>query len=449
MTPLDRRQPPPPRPRTPFHFPAFESHRLDSGLVVLACRAPELPMVCLHLVGHGGADVEPSALPGLATLHAELLDEGTSRRDATTLARAGEVLGGGLQSGASFNDAALEMLGLARNLGTGLELLAECWLDPIFPEAEIERLRHEQLADLLRRQSQPGSLADDVFQAALYGDATYGRPLLGTAAALEQISRADLIDFHRRRLALGNSALVAVGAFDLDELLTTCTRLFGGATAPHKHDLPRIAPRPRSGLELHVVDRPGSSQTQLIVGQVALPRRNPDFPALVLLNSIFGGKFSSRINLNLRERHGITYGANSSIAQRRAPGPFQIKTAVASESVGRALHELIFELRRLLAEEIPEVERIDAQDYLIGAFASSVQTVYEVSHRLAALFTFGLPVDLFKTYPESIRNIDSATLLEVGRRYLDPERLVVVAVGEAEKLVPQLEDFGPVEVHAA
>ena len=194
------------------------------------------------------------------------------------------------------------------------------------------------------------------------------------------------------------------------------------------------------------MDKPGAAQSEIRIGHAGVPRTSKDYYPLQVMNALLGGQFTSRINLNLRERHGYTYGAHSSFAGRRGPGPFQVSTAVANDVVGAATAETLFELRRLQEEPVGEEELADAVRYLEGVFPYTLQTVESVAQRLAQLAVFGLPDDHFDRYPAELRAVDAAAVQEMARRHLRPEACTVVAVGPAETLLAQLERFGPATV---
>lgn len=446
---LDRRTAPASAERRTFRFPSFERHVLGNGFQVYCCHRPEFPLVCLEAMAYAGSDHDPPELRGLATLHAELIDDGTERRDALAIAREIEMLGGGLQTVATWNAASAELVTLADQLPRALDILADCWLMPTFQLPELERVRREVATDLLHRRSLPAQLADDRFVREVYGESVYGKPVMGTPEGIAAVTREDLVTFHQRHLRSRASALAVVGDFRQDELLLQVNELFGSRPDEPRWPSPEIVPRALDGLEIHLVDRPSSRQAQLQVGQAVVPRRHEDFPALMLLNLVLGGKFTSRINLNLRERHGFTYGANSFMVQRRGPGPFLVRTAVSSENAGAAVEQILFEIGRICSEPIEEKELREAQDYLIGVFPSTVQTSHDVLQRLEALFLHELPDHHFQYFPEMMGDLTAAELLAAAQRRLHPGRMVVAVVGAADVVLPQLEKLGPVTVHSA
>lgn len=448
--PVDRSGPPPPGPERPFRFPAFTRHRLANGLSVLLAPRPGTPLVTLELlVPGGGTACDPAQAPGLAGMVAALVDEGTATRSALEIAAQVERLGGQLATGARWDSAYLLMQAQERHLGPGLGLLAELAASPAFQAKELERLRRLRLTELLRRRDLPAALADERFAWAIYGDSTYGRPPLGTEASLGALDRDQVVGFFRRGYAPSGAILVAAGDFDPQRFLEAADAVLGGIPPGDPPALPEVTAPQSPGLRVHVVDRPGAPQCALRLGHASLPRRHPDFTRLKVMSSLLGGKFTSRLTLNLRERHGYTYGVYSVLAGRLGPGPFYVTTDVAVPVAGAAVRETLRELRRLREEPVDEAELADTRSYLVGAFPSTVQTTYDLVLRLENLGLYGLPDDHYRRYLAEVAEVSREDVLRVAREHLRPDEMAVVAVGPAAELVPQLEDLGPLEVVSA
>ncbi|MCB1034007.1 MAG: insulinase family protein, partial [Acidobacteria bacterium] len=375
-----------------------------------------------------------------------MLDEGSDRRSATEIAAAMERLGGRLSTSAGWNSTYLSASLLSQDLATGLELMAELTLSPSFPEQELERLRRERLAELLQEREDSRTLASRRFAEVVFQGTPYQHPLEGDEESVATITRQEMAGFYRRYLLAGGSFLVAVGDLDPEELAEQARSLLGSAFAAPRPELPSFDVRPLETLEVHVVDRPGAAQTELFLGHDCLRRRDPDFLPLMVTNSILGGKFTSRINLNLRERHGYTYGAHSQVIGRLGPGQFLISAAVGTEVTGAAVRETVKEIRRIQEELVTEEELADTKSYLRGIFAQQLQTVDDLAFRLGTLALYELPDDYYDHYHDEIGRTDREQVREMARRYFHPERMALVAVGPASQLVPQLEDLGPVVV---
>lgn len=445
--PVDRSAPPPPSAAHPFRFPHFLRARLPNGLAVVASRLAGLPLVSMELIAPAGAQYESADTAGTATLTAGLLDEGTARRSSLEIAATAERLGGYLITGADWDVGYLSTGLLASHRREGLDLLAEIATAPTFPANEVERLRGMRTSEILRRRQDPGALADDRFQSEVYRGSIYAQPLYGTEESVARLERASLMSFYRGHYGFDGSTLIAVGDFDPEDLLREAEAAFGTAGPPGPAPArPEIRPLPLEGLRVHLVDRPGAAQTELRLGHVGVPRTHPDYIPLLVLNTLLGGKFTSRINLNLRERHGYTYGASSRFSSRQGPGPFTVAAAVETAATAAAAREVLYEMRRVREALVEPEELTETAGYIIGVFPYSLQTVGDITRRLETISVFGLPDDHYDHYLERIAAVTREDLLEVARRHLDPERIAVVAVGPAEILEPQFEGLGPVTV---
>lgn len=446
---VDRSRPPTATASPPFHFPRFLHQRLLPGLDLYAARVPRAPMASVELILPRGAHSDPPGLRGLASLTADLLDEGSQRRSGPELAAWVERLGGSLAASADWDASYVACTLLAEHVPQALALLAEVALSPSMPEPEVERLRRRRLAELLRRRSSPAALAEERFSWALYGPGPYGYPLIGAEEDLKLIQRAAAVSFYEAALHRGGATLVAAGDLEPEAIATAVRDLLGDWPEESPAPPPPVVPCEASGIAVHVVDRKQAAQTELRIGHPGPPRNHPDRVPLSVMNSLLGGKFISRINLNLRERHGYTYGAHSSFSNRLGPGPFQVAAAVSTDATGAAVRETLGELHRLQDEPPAEDELADVVRYLAGVFPYTLQTVESVAQRLSQLAVFGLADDYFDRYLAELPQVTPESIREVARRHLRPDASAVVAVGPADVLVPQLEPFGPVKVWAA
>ncbi len=450
--PLDRAQAPAPGPVRPFRFPEVQRSALDNGLNVLAARHGRLPVVTAALVLEGGAAGDPPAKAGLAYLVAGALDAGTRRRSADQLAWELERLGVEFEADPRWDGVILSIVAPRDRLEPALDLFAEIVREPAFRVEEIERLRAEQLADILQRQKEPRALAADMAARFIFGrDVPYARPLIGTSASVRDLGPADVEAFYRGWYAPGGAALLLVGDIDAADARALADKRFGDWSG-------RPQPRPEfqvtRGVEratIFVVDRPGSVQSEIRVGDVGLERGHADYFPVQVMNSLLGGAFTSRLNMSLRERHGFTYGIRSGFAFRRRPGPFLINTAVATDVTARAVEETLREVNRLREEAPPADEVAAARDYLAGTLPLELQTTEQLAGRLADLVIYDLPDDYFGRYRERILAVTPEEVQRVARAHLRPERLAIVIVGDAAAIVPGLEQLGmgPVQVHSA
>jgi zinc protease len=454
ITHVDRTAPPPPGELRAFRFPTFLRQTLPGGLTVYAARLAGVPLVSLDLVLRAGGQhdpappVSPVSKAGLATFTASLIDEGSARRDSLEIAAWVERLGGYLYSAADWDSGYVAAALLAEHIEAGLDLLAEIALTPTFPDKEIERIRKQRAAELLRRGYDPSSQADDRLNELIYAGTPYAAPLLGREDSLEALVRDDVVSFYESHYSLAGATVIAVGDLDPEELIRSVERTLaprpGQEPAPSG---PEIRPAPLAGVTIDIIDRPGASQTELRLGHAGVKRRDPDFLALTVLNMLLGGKFTSRINLNLRERHGYTYGASSRFTGRLGPGPFIVDAAVSTASTGAAAREVLGELRRIREELVEPHEMDETVSYIMGVYPYTLQTIGDVAKRLEVLAVYGLPDDHYDAYTERLAAATREQLLEAAQRHIDPERIAIVAVGPADDLVPQFEGVGEVTVH--
>lgn len=456
---LDRTRPPEPGPMRALSFPDFERFRLANGLDALICPQPRLPLVVTELLTPAGAVLDPTGLPGLAQMTADLVQEGTESRTGEEISRLVEGLGGGFATGATW-DIAFQWLQVgSEHLTTVFDLMTEMAAAPTFPEEEIERLASRWQASFLRRRDQPAAQANLWLGRAIYGRGEpYGQSAYGFEDTVEAIGRDAIADFFRRYHDPARGALVVVGDVDTASLLPRLEETFGrlptastdapapgGALGPNEERALRIEPRPGPP-RAYVVDRPGATQTELRLGHASVPRKHPDFHALLVLNALLGGKFTSRLNLNLRERRGFTYGVHSGFSRRLGPGPFTISSAVSTAAVGESVGEVLKEVQRLRDEPPGQEELTDSIRYLVGTFPTTLQTLHGIAVRLERMATFGFPNDFYDAYPGNLAELTPDDIQRASREHLHPERMAVVAVGPREELVPQLEEHLPVEV---
>lgn len=444
---LDRSRPPRTGPAKATHLPEFHTLNLDTGLTVIAARYPRAPLMSLHLVTRAGAIEDPPEHPGLASFVAALLDDGAGERSGPELAALVERLGGSLTAAGDW-DAAYVSLGLlASESEIGLELLSSIARKPLFPADEIELNRGRRVAELTRRQNRPGNLAEDTLMALLYPESAYATPLLGTLGSLRTLTDEDIRSFHRERYLPSETILIAIGDLDSESITEKAAKAFADWKQEGAAETSTLELRPRDrASEVFLVDRPQAAQTELRIGAPDVPANHPDRAALRLLNAALGGRFSSRLNLNLRERHGFTYGAFSRFAERLGPGPFIVSTAVANEVAAAATREVLVELTRICSEPLEEGELDESRDYLIGSFPYALQTIDGFAARLNNLALHRFPLDYYAHYAEHLKLLTTADLLTVAADHLDPESMAMVAVGPAKTIAPQFEEQG-FEVH--
>lgn len=439
--------PPEPGPLRPFHLPDLESDELASGLRIRSMARREIPLVSGCLVLDAGEATVPTESAGLAVLTGDSLTGGTERRSAVELAEALEGLGVNLRVSTGWDATTVGFTALADRLDRTMELLSEIVRTPTFPEDEVDRVRRQRLAAIQQRRMDPGQLAADELERTLFPPGhPYRRPLSGELESVATLDRAAASDYARRRYRPDRSGFVLVGDLSSGQILDKAERhLLGwsgsGETPP---DLPEVAlPSPRP---IRLVHREGAVQSEIRIGHPG-PRRGLDGEAeLQVANAILGGSFTSRLNLNLREKHGFTYGVRSGFARRRQGGTFSVGTSVQTDVTVRALEETFFELRRFVAQGPTDEEVAQARDYLAGVFPLRMETAAQLATRLAELVIYDLPLDYHHRYRDRIRSVSTEGVHRAAREAVAPEAAAIVVVGDARELESPLRALGLGEV---
>ncbi len=433
-----------------FVPPAVERHRLSNGLPVLFVAKPGVPLAQVDLLVRTGS-ADDGALDGLAGFAADLMDEGAGDLDALALADAVDFLGVDLGVDADVHSVRVRLHAPLSKLDPALGLMADVALRPAFSEADLERVRTSRLTALEQRRDEARAIASVAFARAVFGrDHPYGRLGDGEPATVGAISRADLVAFHDRALRPGNAALVVVGAVTWPEVADRLEAAFGAEAWPARPVEPRrpVAEAAQVGPRaVTFVDKPGAAQSVVRIGRVGAARSTPDYAALEVLNTILGGSFTSRLNQNLRERNGYSYGAGSGFDYRPVAGPFVASSDVQTDVTAPALTEFFRELSGIAAP-VPADELAKARDNRALSFPSPFATVRGTAAMVGALWLDDLPDDAYARYAADVRAVTAADLARVARRYVDPDRVAVVVVGDWSVVGDAVRalDLGPVEV---
>jgi zinc protease len=440
---LDRSRPPEPSEIRPHEFPAVVRRRLSNSLSFLHARSGDLPLVTVRAVLDAGAATERAGQEGLARLTTEALEGGTAARSGADLAWAMESIGAQLETLTTWDAAHVAFTTSASRLEQALDLLAEVVRTPAFPDGEVERVRGEQLAEMMRRSTDPRALADDSAARFIYADgATFSRTVLGLEERVGSFTADDVRAFHAHRFVPGRAAIIVVGDVSADEAEAQVQRAFGDWSGIVEPTIPSDTSPRHDRTTIHLVDRPGAVQSELRIGHVGLPRDTADYYPLQVMNAILGGAFVSRLNLNLREEHGFTYGVRSGFAFRKAPGPFVIQTAVESDVTVRAIEETLKELDTLVEEGVTDEEVRNARDFLAGVMPLDMQTTDQLAARISELHTYDLPVNYFETARDRLRSVTADEVNRVAKLRLQLDRLVITVVGNAGAVAEGLRGLG-------
>ena len=441
---------PEPGPPRPYSFPQFERRHLGNGMTLIVAPTHKLPVVSVIAVIEAGAVCDPVGREGLAALTAAMLPEGTASMDGETLALRFERLGASVTTSADWDVATAGLTVTRSHLESALVLFADMLTAPSFPSRELERLKAERMAELLQLRTEPRGLADEMTARFVYApESRYARPEGGTPTSVAAIEARDVGELYSARYRAGGTTLVVAGDVSVEEATKLAKDAFrgwsGGAPSRvHVVDAPTAAPR-----GVHIIAKPDAPQSELRVAHVGIPRLHPDYFRVVVMNAVLGGLFSSRINLNLRERNAFTYGAHSEFEWRRGAGPFVVSTAVASDVTAAAAREIFSEIDRIRAEPIGDDELTLATSYLSGVFPIRYETTTAIATAIANLVLYGLADDYFDSYRSKIQSVTAKDVLEAARRHLDPGRLRLTVVGDPATIRGPLEELaaGTVTVH--
>ena len=436
--------PPPPGPLRPMQFPPFREARFANGLEMILVENHELPIVSVSLAMPAGARHEPAGREGLVGLVAELLTKGTTTRTADQIAAEIEGVGGSLSASAGDDFFTVSVTVLTDHLDLGLGLMSDVLLNATFPEDEVELARTRVLSSLQLEKADPGALASKFFSRTLYGDHPYGRSPSDTS--IRALTREEIQRFAATWLKPRGALLVVAGDLSLSDARSRVERYLGRWTgAPPAAAAPASPPaaRPTSILLVH---RPGSAQSNIAVGNLALTATDPLHFSATVANKILGGGADSRLFLILREQKSWTYGAGSGLSRRRDIGHFSASTEVRTAVTDSALTELLTQLSRMRSEAVADSELVAAKGYLVGSFPLSIETPQQVAGQASSVKLLGLPDDYLRTYRDRLAAVTAADVMAAARRVIRPDSAVIVVVGDGTAVYERLTAIAPVRM---
>jgi zinc protease len=436
---------PKPKPDPKLTLPRIQRRKLSNGLEVLIVEQHELPVVTLNLVIKSGAAADPLDRPGLATLTADMLDEGTKTRTSLDISNQLSAIGARLFTSASWDSSDVRLLTLTRHLDAALDIFADVLLNPAFPDTDLKRLRSARLVTLQQRRDNANNIADSVYASLLYGRShPYGHPQIGDEKSVAATTNQDVQSFYQNFYRPNNAALIVAGDVTPATIMPKLEQALSAWKAGNIPVVNADAPAPDVGkTTIYLVDRPGAAQSVIEIGHVGVARSTPDYFPLLVMNSILGGQFVSRVNLNLREDKGYTYVARTTFDYRRGAGPFTasagVQTAVTKESVVEFMREL-----RGIRGEIPVTQKeLDYQKQaIIRGFPRGFETPEQIANRLTAVVLYNLPDDYFNSYIPRVQSVTLADVQRVAAKYLDPTRMTILVVGDRKTIEPGLRSLG-------
>lgn len=439
---------PPPAPLT---VPAVRSLALANGVQLRVVEHHELPLVQVLLQVTGGSRLDGAAA-GLASFMANMLDEGAGTRDALALQSDLALLGASLSTSADWDRITVSLKVPARSLAPALDLMADVVLRPTFASSEVRRQRDLRLTSLLQRRDSPNALADLAFNQVLYpATHPYHRSPIGDSISVASFDSAQVRGFYERVMQPGRATIYVVGDVSEAQVRELFGQRFGSWRAAVPAANPPAAPpavATPSASRVYLIDKPEAAQSVIVIGWPGVERTTPDYAALTVMNTLLGGSFTSRLNMNLRETKGYTYGAGSGFAYRVMPGPFTASASVRTNVTDSSLVEFFRELRLVRDSLVPPDELARAKAYVELRLPGNLETTSQVASQMASLALYGLTLDELPRFAAQVRAVTPADVRRVAQRYLTPDRAVIVVVGDLAKVRQPIErlDLGPITV---
>jgi zinc protease len=427
------------------NLPKAKEATLSNGLRVVLLESHRVPTFTMQMVILSGGLSDPADYHGLATFTAALLREGTATRKSKDIAEQMDTLGATLNSVSGLSSFFSNVLtsGLIENFDPALDVFADVIRNPKFPEEEVVKYKQRQISQLQFQRSLPQFLAAERFQRAIYGEHPAGL-LVPPVESLKRATSADLARFHATYYRPNNAMLLIAGDTSLKEIIPKLEKAFGGW---QKADVPqtKIPSAPEQGAtRIHLIDRPGSVQTVLVLGNLGIERTSEDYLSILVMNQILGGGPAARLFLNLREDKGYTYGAYSNFSGSKFRGPIISNSEVRTDVTEGAMKEFMYELKRLRDEKVTPVELENAKRAIVGGFALSLEQPQALLQNIITQKLYDLPANYWDTYPQKVMAITADDVQRVAQKYIDLGHLQIVAVGDASKTRAVLAKFGTV-----
>jgi zinc protease len=447
---LDRSKQPVPAPEPAFNPPSIQRSKLSNGVEIFLVEDHKLPLVQINMVFQSGWAEDPVDRPGAASLTAELLDEGTKTRTALQISEEAKGLGASLGTGSSFDGSSVRLNVLKKTLDQGLDLMSDVLLNPTFPAEELERQRKIYLGRIQQEAKDPTVSAFKLFLRTLYGPVhPYGQPYTGsgTQASIQAIQRNHLLQYYNEHYVPNNAALAIAGDITMQEVISKFEKQFvqWKPGKPSRNTIP--PPEQIKKIKIYLVDKPVAAQSVVVVGNPALQRNNPDFVALDVMNNILGGQFQSRINLNLREEKGYTYGAGSFVMTTRGIGPFVSYASVQTPNTKESIVELLKEIKEIQGiRPVTSTELQDSKDNIIKGIPQNFQSYSSIAGQLGQIFIYGLPEDEWTRYIQEVNTVTIDEATQAARKYLHPDALLIVVVGDRKQVEPGIRELNLGEI---
>jgi predicted Zn-dependent peptidase len=441
----------PPKPGTPpaLKLPPIQKLKLANGLPVWLVEQHEVPLVQVNAIVRAGSGADPAGKSGVANMTANMLDEGAGEKSALDLADAIEFVGAALGTSSTFDYSAVRLSVPVAKLADALPLMADVVMRPTFPANELERLRKERLTRLLQARDDPAAIMEIAFPRIVFGEKhRYGTAAGGGTAEVKAMTVDDLRAFHQTYFRPENATLLVVGDVSAAVVMPLIERSFGSwkgsgpaVAVPKIPEAPQLTKR-----QIYIVDKPGAAQSQIRIGWVGVPRSTPDYPTIQVLNTVLGGSFTSRLNMNLRETHGYSYGAGSGFEERISPGSFSAQAGVQTDKTAEALKEFFNELTAI-RKPIPGDELDKAKNYVALGFPAEFESTGDLAQKMEEQVVHTLPDEYFPGYIRSVMQVTGPGVEKAAGRYIQPDKFAVVIVGDRKVIESGVRalNLGPIE----
>lgn len=424
-------------------LPPFKKVRLGNGLTFILMEQHEVPIISFNFIVKSGSAADQAGKEGTASATAALLRKGTKSRTADQISNELDFVGGQLEVDATFDYSNGTAEFVKKDIAKGLDLLADVLLNPTFPQAEVTKLLKQRVDEIKAAKDQAQSVIGNYFRAYLYGSHPFGRPPSGDEKSLAAVTRNDVLTYYQTYYTPGNTILAVVGDFDIADMERTLTSRFGGWNAREEASFRLIGASAFVGKKLLLVDKPDSTQTYFQIGNLGIARTNPDRVFVQVINTLFGARFTSMLNTELRIKTGLTYGARSSFIQHQTPGPFVISTFTRNETTEKAIDMTLDILKRLHEKGVTEEDLVSAKTYLKGQFPPTIETSDQLADLLAQLEFYGLDASDVNGFTSRVDSMTMADARRVIKQYFPLENLVFVLIGKAGEIEPVVKKYAP------
>ena len=445
---LDRSKPPVLGPPPKVSLPPIVTRELPNGLKLMIVEQHELPLADFVLVVRGGGTLDPATKGGVANLTSSMLTEGTTSRNSLQIADQIAYLGIGLTAGSNWDASTVSLHTPTSQLDSALALFSDVVLHPSFPGEDFERVRKNRLTSLVQLKDRPTAIADQAYASILYGsEHPYGHNLIGTEESVKGMSTADLQSFYKSNFIPNGSTLIIVGDVNASQIENKIKALFGGWQRGAQTQFTfGNAPKANS-TTVYLIDKPGAAQSSFRIGSIGVPRSTKDYFALNVMNTILGGSFTSRLNQNLRETHGYTYGARSRFDMRQSAGPFTASAEIVAAKTDSSLVEFMKELNAI-RDTVPTVELSKAKRYLQLGMPGDFETTQQIANQLVPVVLYNLPLNYYNDYVANIEAVTQADVQRVAKQYIDPASLAIVIVGDRKNIEAGVKaiNAGPISI---